>query len=212
MNAIEGAEVTRELQPEGKRTMKPLSSLLPLKSLAAAGICLAAPVFAQSLTPNRLGTPDDGLICRSGYTGAFSGSFKCSKAKTISITLECANPTFPTYVIRPAGSAGTPQGRDICTRNSVSVGSTDSVVNLVQGQDYVLAAVNPATLTSRTTNLDEEEAKALGLDAAKDVDTIAAEPVVQPDAGAGSRDRANVQVTHYTFAIPTGGAITALRN
>jgi hypothetical protein len=114
-------------------------------------------------------------------------------------------------VIRPAGSAGTPQGRDICTRNAVNVGSTDSVVNLVQGQDYVLAAVNATTVNNEVANLDQQEASALGLDAARDVDTTASDPLIQPDAGTGSRDRAVVQVIHYTFATPIGGLISAQR-
>ena len=191
--------------------MKSLNTLLLASSAAAVvGIGLTAPAFGISVTSNLLGTPDDGMICRSGYTGAFSGSFKCSKAKGITVSLECIDPKFATYVIRPAGSAGTPQGRDICTRSGVSVGSTDSVVSLVQGQDYVLAAVNTATVNTRIASLDADEASALGLDA-KEVDTVAAQPVIQHDAGAGSKDNASVQVTHYTFAIKTGGLTSAQR-
>jgi hypothetical protein len=192
--------------------MKSLHSLLSVKRVAAAivGGALVAP--AIGIEANRLGTADDGMICRSGYTGALSGSaFKCSKSRFLTVNLECTNPTFQRYVIRPAGSAGTPQGRDICTRNAVNVGSTDSVVNLVQGQDYVLAAVNATTVNNEVANLDQQEASALGLDAARDVDTTASDPLIQPDAGTGSRDRAVVQVIHYTFAIPTGGLISAQR-
>ncbi|GMV57885.1 hypothetical protein FBR04_06070 [Betaproteobacteria bacterium PRO7] len=175
---------------------------------AVAGIGLAAPAFGITATPNLLGTPDDGMICRSGYTGALSGgAFKCSKARNITVQLECLDPKFPNYLIR-AAAPGTPQGRDLCLRNNVSLGSTDPVGNLAQGQDYVLADVNPTTVSNRVANLDQQEASALGLDA-KEVDTVAGDPVVQPNGGAGSRDNASVQVTHYTFAIKTGGALSA---
>jgi hypothetical protein len=131
--------------------MKALNTPFLATSLAATvvGIGLAAPVFGITATPNLLGTPDDGMICRSGYTGVLSGSaFKCSKARSITVQLECTDPKFPNYLIR-AAAPGTPQGRDLCLRNNVSLGSTDPVGNLVQGQDYVLANVNSPTVTRR---------------------------------------------------------------
>jgi hypothetical protein len=190
--------------------MKSVNTLLLAKSVAAAvaGLALATPVFSITAPPNLLGTPDDGMICRSGYTGALSGSaFKCSKSRTITVQLECTDPKFPNYLIR-ANAPGTPQGRDLCLRNNVSLGSTDPVGNLVQGQDYVLANVNPTTVSGRVSNLDQQEAGGLGLDT-KEVDTVAADPVIQPNSGSGSKDNASVQVTHYTFAIKTGGALSA---
>lgn len=177
----------------------------------AAGIGLAAPAFGITATPNLLGTPDDGMICRSGYTGALSGSaFKCSKARTVTVQLECLDPKFPNYLIR-AAAPGTPQGRDLCLRNNVSLGSTDPVGNLALGQDYVLANVNPATVSNRVSNLDQQEASSLGLDT-KEVDTVAGAAVIQENGGGGSRDNASVQITHYTFAIKTGGALSASKN
>ncbi|MFN3564823.1 MAG: hypothetical protein ACK4V1_02400 [Burkholderiaceae bacterium] len=181
---------------------------------AAAAIGLAAPAFGITATPNLLGTPDDGMICRSGYTGALSGSaFKCSKARNITVQLECVDPKFPNYLIRAAAS-GTPQGRDLCLKNGVSLGSTDPVGNLVQGQDYVLANVNATTVSNRVSNLDQQEASALGLDT-KEVDTVAGTAVIQENGGAGSKDNASVPVTHYTFAIKTGmtgSAASAFKN
>ncbi len=150
------------------------------------------------------------MICRAGYTGALSGgAFKCSKVRSINVQLECTDPKFPNYLIR-AAAPGTPQGRDLCLRNNVSLGSTDPLGNLVQGQDYVLANVNPATIDNRVSNLDQQEAGALGLDT-KEVDTVAADPVIQPNGGSGSKDNATVQVTHYTFAIKTGALSAASR-
>jgi hypothetical protein len=182
---------------------------LIVKSLAAAlmGIGFSAASFGANIAVNQLGTPDDGMVCRSGYTGAFDGSrFKCSKTQVITVVLTCDNPTFPTYVTRAAGAPGTPNGRDICTRNNVSVGSTDSVVNLVQGQDYVLAQVNSTTVTNRTNTADQNEATALGL-SVSEVDTLAGTPSIVLNGGVGSKDNATVQLTHFTFAIKTGGII-----
>jgi hypothetical protein len=194
-----------------KRIMKthsPLRRATPVVA-ALAGIGLTASVLAITSTPNLAGTPDDGMICRSGYTGAISGSaFKCSKVRNITLQLECIDPKFPTYVIRPQGATGTTVGQDLCTRNGVNLGSTDAIGNLIQGQDFINAAVDPARISTRVSNLDQEEATALGLDT-KDVDTIAGQPTIQYNQGAGSRDNATVVVTHYTFAIKTGGLIAA---
>ncbi len=202
--------LTKERTMKSFRTMKSVNTLRRTAGIAAAvaGIALAAPVFGITATSNLLGTPDDGMICRSGYAGALSGSaFKCSKVRTITVQLECTDPRFPNYLIR-ANAPGTPQGRDLCLRNNVSLGSTDPVGNLVEGQDYVRANVNAAAVANRVSNLDQQEASALGLDT-KGVDTVAADAVILPNAGSGSKDNATVQVTHYTFAIKTGAPIAA---
>lgn len=172
---------------------------------AATCLLLAAPAPGQVGTPNRLGTPDDGVICRSGYTGALSNNaFKCTKTRDITVQLECIDARFPRYVIRPQGAPGTTVGQDLCTRNAINLGSTDPIGNLIQGQDFVTAAVDPARVAKRVANLHAEEARALQLDADTEVETIAGEPATQYDQAAGSRDNARVQVTFYTFAVPTG--------
>jgi hypothetical protein len=185
-----------------------LSLLIKSLAVALTGLGFSAAAFGQSnIIANQLGTADDGMICRSGYTASFDGSrFKCSKAQVITVALTCTNPTFPTYVTRASGAPGTPNGRDICTRSTVSVGSTDSVVNLVQGQDYVLAAVDNTTVTNRTNTADQNEAAALGL-SVSEVDTNAGTPSIVLNGGVGSKDNATVQLTHFTFAIKTGGII-----
>ena len=174
--------------------------------LASVATCLvlAAPALGQ-LTPNQLGTPDDGVVCRSGYTGSLTnGAFKCTKTRTITVQLECVDSRFPRYVIRPQGSPNTTVGQDLCTRNAVLLGSTDPIGNLIQGEDFVNAAVDPARVANRVATLHAEEARALGLDANTEVETIAGDPVIQYNQAAGSRDNARVPVTFYTFAIRTG--------
>ncbi len=175
---------------------------------AAVWLALAVPALGQSgakLTPNQLGTPDDGVICRSGYTGSLSnGAFRCTNARTITVQLECIDSRFPRYVIRPQGAPGTTLGQDLCTRNAVNLGSTDPIGTLIQGQDFVQAAVDPARVATRVATLHTEEARALGLDADTEVETVAGDAVTQYNQAAGSRDNARVPITFYTFAIRTG--------
>jgi hypothetical protein len=180
---------------------------------AALGIGAAGVVLA--IEADALGTANDGMICRSGYNGALSGSaFKCSKDVFQTLDLSCNRADFPRYVVRAAGSAGTPDGRDICTRGAgsgVVISSTDSVVNLVRGEDYVFAGVADSAVNGKVGELDQQEATALGLQASEVDTAIVGTPLVQPDQGTGSRDRAVIQVRQYTFAIKNGLAVNAAR-
>lgn len=187
--------------------MKALKTLA--KRLAAvAGIGLAAPVFGITATPNLLGTPDDGMICRSGYTGALSGSaFKCSKAKTVIVELACLKPAFRNYV-RRAKNPPQSDGKDLCVRDGIEVTSNGPLTGLTEGVQFVYAEVDPAAVSAATTRLDTQEASALGLDV-KEVDTVAGQAVIRIDPGQRILDEAHVPVTHYTFAIKTGGALSA---
>jgi len=195
-----------------------VSTRLFALAAAAAGLATSVPALGQlpaqpqGLVSSPLGGPQAGMVCRSGYNGSIASSaFKCTKQRFHTINLTCTRSGFPNYVIRPASATGTPAGRDVCTRNGVNLGSTDPIGNLVQGQDWVLADVDSARLNTEIEELDRQEAAALGLEAGG-VDTTASAPLIQPDAGTGSRDRAVVQVTHYTFAIKTGPLVSAARN
>jgi hypothetical protein len=190
--------------------MKPVNTLFRTAGIAAAvaGIALAAPVFGITATPNLVGTPDDGMICRSGYTGALSGSaFKCSKAKTATVELACLKPAFPNYV-RRAKNPPHSDGKDLCVRNNVQVTSNGPLTGLTEGQQFVYAEVDPAAVSTAVTSLDTQEASALGLDV-KEVDTVAGQAVIKIDPGQRILDEAHVPVTHYTFAIKTGVALSA---
>lgn len=195
--------------------MKSIKSLLLARNVAAAivGIGLAASAMGQiggGLTPNRLGTADDGMICRSGYTGAMSGSaFKCSKARTINVDLACLRGNFPNYV-RRAKSLPNSDGKDLCVRNGIEVTSNGPLTGLTEGQQFVYAELDPAAVSAETAGLNTREANALGLDE-KEVDTIAGQATIKVDPGSAVKDRVDVPVTHYTFAIKTGGISTALR-
>jgi hypothetical protein len=189
------------------------ASLAALAAVAAAGAATSALSQIPPVTGNLMGTANDGVICRSSYNGSYSGgAFKCSRQRFHTINLSCPNAQFPNYVIRPSGSSGTPLGRDLCTKNGVNLGSTDALGNLVLGQDYKLAEVDANALATQIQNLHNEEKTATGL-SGNEIETTSGEPLIQPDAGTGSRDRALVQVLHWTFAIKTGPTSSAaLRN
>jgi len=175
-----------------------------------AGIALSASAIAITATPNLLGTPDDGMICRSGYSGAMSGSaFKCSKARSFAVELACLRGNFPNYV-RRATNPPNSDGKDLCVRNDVQVTSNGPLTGLNEGVQFVYAEADPAAISAEISNLDSREAGALGLDV-KDVDTVAGQATINVDPGSAIKDRARVPVTHYTFAIKTGGINTALR-
>lgn len=186
--------------------MTSLKTLLLTKSLLAAAVAaagIAAPALSQAITAV---SPASGMFCRSGYNPAFDGTrLKCTKTVDITVALECTNPTFPTYttraVVPPNGV-----GRDFCTRAGIVLGPTDSILNLIVGQDYVHADVNPATVATRTATQRQTEATALNV-ALSEVATVAATPVIQLGGGVGNKDNAKVTLTHFTFAIKAGGVV-----
>lgn len=182
-----------------------------LNALAVAAGAWASAVHAQSpITANVGGTPNDGMVCRSGYASAFDGrSLKCSKTSRIVVQLVCANPAFPTLVARTSGN-GTPQGEDVCRKsgNSVVFDSDDRIgpnTDFREGVDWVLATANATAISQKTTERDAEEAAAIG-GSASDVETVAASAVLNRNAE-GILDRASVLLTHFTFATPTAGLI-----
>jgi len=185
--------------------MKSLKKLLLVKSIIAAAVAtsgIAAPTISHAIAASG---PSAGVICRAGYAGAIVGAaFKCSKTSDIVVVLECLNPTFPTYVTRAVVGSGI--GKDLCTRSGVIVSSTDLIAGLTLGQDYVFAEVNPATVTTRTTNADHAEAGLLGL-ADSGVDTFAGVPVLQVNGGVGQKDNAKVTLTYFTSPIAALGPI-----
>ena len=77
--------------------MKAFKALVLAKSIAAAAFAaagIAAPAVSHA-------SPDDGMVCRSGYGAQFaSGNMKCSRALTKFVSLECTNASFPSKVIR----------------------------------------------------------------------------------------------------------------
>lgn len=193
--------------------MKSLKTSLITNSIAAAFIAagLASPAVGQGREANQVGTPDDGMVCRAGYTGNFNGTrLTCSKTGSVDIPLECNNPNFPVYVVRLGGPA--PNGDDdLCIRNNgTAININQSLEGLAVSTNgsngvYEFARFNPFTIVNRTNLQDVAEANAIGL-AAKDVDTVAGTPVIRPNGRVGGKGEARVPMTFFTFAVPgTGG-------
>jgi hypothetical protein len=183
-----------------------------MKLATFAGSILATSLVAlggAAVPSVALASPDDGMLCRSSYSGALNGTrFVCAKTKIVNLPLECINRQFLTKVIRAPGAPGdTTGGKDICTRAGIVVGSTDALTGLVLGQDFIFAAVNQTAITNAVNNADQQEATALGL-TVNDVDTAAGAPTVVVNGGFGSNDVARVTLTQNTFAIPAPSLIT----
>ena len=192
--------------------MNSFKTLLLAKCIAAA--CVAGgsinPAVAQ-IVLDASGTPNDGMVCRAGYVAAFDGkSLKCSKTSRIIVELSCAEPGFDTYVAR-ARAGGTPDGEDICTksgRREVVIDSDDPLGDgrgFTKGVDYVSAKPKQVMVDQKIAERDREEATAFGGTTA-DVETVAADPVMNRNVS-GIFDRASINLTHFTFAIPTAGRI-----
>ena len=188
-----------------------MNSLKTLVAAAAAVSALSA--LAQVGSPiaaNPLGTPNDGLVCRGGYTGVFDGkSLKCSKTSKIAVQMICPDPGFDTYVARSL-AGGTQEGEDVCAKSGgkVSFDSDDSIGGATafnKGTDWQVAKPDKVKIEEKTVARDLEEAAAFG-GTAGDVETVAGETVFNRQAN-GIIDQASVTLTHFTFAIPTGGLI-----
>lgn len=191
--------------------MKSIKNLRFTKSVVAIAIAaggIATSSIAQSqFVPNIGGTQNDGHICRAGYSPAFNGtSLKCSKTSKVVVNLICTDPGFPNYVSRAQGSVGSNDGEDVCARNTVTITSTSNLSNLTKGQDFVSAKPNLAQITVKTTARDLEEGVAIGGSAAS-VETISADPVFARQSGGDITDSATVTLTHFSFPVPTVGAI-----
>jgi len=181
-------------------------------AVAGIAVTIGAPLASFAATPNLLGTPNDGMVCRGGYTPNFNGtSLKCSKIDTpnLAVSLICDDPQFPKYVVR-GPAPGTPNGLDVCSRAKsdpafVDINSTNDISTLKKGKDYVFAKADLAQIAVKTAARAQAEATALGL-SVNEVEAEGTEPVTNTSAG-GSDDKSNVTLTFFTFPIKTLGVI-----
>ncbi|MBM4188484.1 MAG: hypothetical protein FJ206_14370 [Gemmatimonadetes bacterium] len=190
------------------RSTRGIGLAFTLSAIIGAGVLFTTPVAAQ-VNLDQSGTPNDGVICRSGYTGTLSnGAFICAKNTGAALNLQCRS-QFPNYVVRAVNSSGTPDGRDLCTRAAISLGSTDPLGGLVQGTDYIRADVSQSAVDSAVAAVESAEVAALALTDA-DVDVANQAPTIDTNA-TGSRDKARVAIKLYTFAAPRQLALSLRR-
>jgi hypothetical protein len=199
--------------------MNSLRNLLRTKSIIAAAAVVAAgaasaPAIGQSasIVGNTLGSPASGVVCRAGYSTDFSSgtALKCRKSSSVIINLSCDTPRFPTYLARarvPASNKGA-NGEDICIKLGSTIGPNDTLNGLPESTngtngEWEFAKVNMTKVATEVVNADQAEATAVGLPASG-VETLQSITFPQVNA-AGLRDKSATQITHYTFAIPTGG-------
>lgn len=177
--------------------MKAFKTLVLAKSIAAAAVAatsLAVPAISHA-------SPDDGMICRGGYSAQFSaGNLKCTKNVIKHVALECRDPLFPSKLIRTAGIPGdTTSGRDMCLRPGVTLGSNAPASGLTAGQDFVFVAINQTKVVAVREATERNEETALGLDR-DGVDSRSA-GTLDINGGLGAEDRVRADVTLFTFPV-----------
>lgn len=188
--------------------MNSFRTSLVAKSIAAACIAagLAGPAVGQFReAPNLLGTPDEGLRCRStpsAYTGSQSANtFFCKRTKTVNTVLQCPEPGFPTKVIREGPGGG---GKDLCAAPG-RVYTSNSPLTGTEGIDYKFFAVDSAKVATVLANQRRDEAAALGVPE-PEVDAKSLTSVIALNQ-IGSEDKLQITVEFATFAQPVGGLI-----
>ena len=129
--------------------MKSFKHLLLAKAVAAAVIGtagVAAPAISHA-------SPDDGVVCRAGYSAQFAGGdMKCSKHVIRHVSLECINPRFPNKLVRVPGVPGdTTNGRDICLAPGRVLASNSPLTGLTVNQDFAFVERLPTTWMLATT-------------------------------------------------------------
>jgi hypothetical protein len=199
--------------------MNSFKKLLLTKSIFAAAMVVggsAVPAFGQTarLESTILGSPSGGVVCRAGYSSDFSSgtALKCRKSSSVIINLSCDNPRFPKYLARArvSNSNKGANGEDICVFQDSTIGPTDTLNGLPESTtgtngQWEFAKVNMTTVAAAVTTADQTEATALGLPASG-VETL--QSITFPKVNeAGIRDKSATQITHYTFAVPTGGLV-----
>lgn len=179
--------------------MKALKTLLLAKGIAAAvvaGAGIAAPAVSHA-------SPDDGMICRSGYTAQFAaGKMKCTKPTVRRVALECSNPLFPIKRVRVPGIPGdATNGRDVCLRNNgIALSSNDPLTGLIAGQDFVFVAVNNTRAVAAREAAERQEESFLGL-GTDGVDSSSVS-TLSVNGGIGAEDIVRVDITLFTFPVP----------
>jgi hypothetical protein len=199
--------------PHWKFIMNSFKKLLLTKSILAAAVAasgVATPAIGQTnrLQPNLQGTPNDGMVCRTGYTANFNGSsLKCSKTSEIKVDLACLVAPFTIKVVR-VGAGGTPKGLDVCDKSGgVTVTSGNDISNFVRGSDYEFAKQDDAQIAVRAEGQRQAEATALGV-AIGEVEVEVGTAVTDTTSG-DSTDKSKVPLTFFTFAVKSGGLLNS---
>ncbi|MFL6665148.1 MAG: hypothetical protein ACJ8G7_23505 [Rhizobacter sp.] len=178
--------------------MKSFKHLLLAKAVAAAVIGtagVAAPAISHA-------SPDDGVVCRAGYSAQFAGGdMKCSKHVIRHVSLECINPRFPNKLVRVPGVPGdTTNGRDICLAPGRVLASNSPLTGLTVNQDFAFVAINPSKVAATRIATERGEETALGLPA-DGVDSASTGTLVI-NGGVGAEDNVTVDVSLFTFPVP----------
>lgn len=180
-----------------------------LTALAIAASAWTSAAHAQSPTAvNLLGTPDDGMLCRSGYDPIFGkNKLICQKTLELKVPLGCNDTRFPNKVVR-ANAPGTPNGLDVCDKaGGVNITATNDITSFNEGSDYVFAKADDAKIAERIASQRQTEASALGL-SLPEVDAVFVRALTNTTSG-DSEDKSRVQYGLFTFPVKTTGGVIA---
>lgn len=153
------------------------------------------------------GSPNDGEACRSSpnaYLASLSGNTVfCKRTKTVNQALTCADPRFPTKVIREGFNGG---GKDICAAPN-HVYTSNSPLTGTEGVDYKFFGVDSAQVGTIVANQRRDEAAALGV-SQTEVDVKSLTSVISINQ-LGSEDKLQVTLEFATFPKPVSGFASA---
>lgn len=189
--------------------MNSLKTLFVTKTFAAIAIAAGAST-APTLSH---ASPNDGMVCRAGYSAQFNGgALKCTKVVAATVGMQCPQVKFTSKIIRAPGAPGdTSGGKDLCVRAGIVVTSNGALNGLVLGQDYVFAELNAAQVTAKAKAIEIAEERGNNL-AADQVDVSHTTPIFSVNGGFGSEDIGNFNVTLFTFPVPALGFNLILPN
>jgi len=181
-------------------------------ALAATPITVPGPVILPGPISFPNGSPNDGTACRSApnaYTGSLQGNtFFCKRTKVVGQALTCADPRFPTKVVRVPNIAGdTTGGKDVCLAPGRFLSSNDPLTGLVLNQDYKFVEAGSTQVPTIVATQRQAEATAMGL-ALSEVDAKVLTSSVAVNAGVGGEDRLQATVEFATFGKPVSLVLT----
>jgi hypothetical protein len=185
--------------------MKAIKTLVLAKSIAAALVAtagIAAPTISHA-------SPDDGVVCRAGYSAQISGgAMKCTKTlpeRTVSGAFQCLDPLFPGLqgtrnpVTRLDTQGDTSGGRDLCPRAGIVITTNSPLTGLVEGTHYKFATVFQTKIVAvrEATERNEQNALGLGLDGVDSRSTSQ----VKVNANSFGEDIVTAKITLFTLPI-----------
>jgi hypothetical protein len=153
-------------------------------------------------------SPSKGMTCPAGFRGSIDGTaFRCVRRVNVLIENVCTNPTFPKLNLRV--------GRDVCSKNNVTIPATGPLTGLNEGRDFVNSKPDPEARAKAEQRLEQgflrgqlilpnpikRPALALPVIPAGDREAIFVNQTILTDDAGDIDDHTRVTFDVFTFAI-----------